>query len=465
MLSGKEQDGLGPSQQPSLLELAFVFLKLGTIAFGGPAAHIAMMEDEFVRRRQWITAADFLDRVGAANLLPGPSSTEVAIFIGHAKRGWAGLLVAGCCFIIPAAGLVALIAAAYVRFGSLPQVAGILVAIKPVVIAIILQALWSLARTAVKTKTLACIGVISVALSAVGIAPLIVLASAGIASAAAQWLDRREHRTLLAIPAPKPALLLGATAAVAMVPVTMLRLFLSFLKIGSVVFGSGYVLLAFLRAEFIDRLHWITEKQLIDAVAVGQFTPGPVFTTATFIGYLVAGIPGAMVATLGIFLPGFLLVAVSGPLIPKLRRSPTAGVHVGWSGGRISGFDGRRGSAAWTGCDYELVHGPDLCRQRRRAHTFPRQFGLADRWGGVDWVDRAPGGPGVVILSCFCDARSSMQKCGAPEDRNDRVRVVVSEDFTKARAFLGHPFGSGLAESDAVSLPDSTQEYLVPIFS
>jgi chromate transporter len=326
MLSGKERAGHSLSQQPSLLELAFVFLKLGTIAFGGPAAHIAMMEDEFVRKRQWITAADFLDRVGAANLIPGPSSTEVAIFIGHAKRGWAGLLVAGCCFIIPAAVLVALIAAVYVRFGSLPQVAGILVAIKPVVIAIILQALWSLARTAIKTKTLACIGVISVALSGVGIAPLIILASAGIASVAARWLDRREHATLLAIPLTRPLfLLLGTTAALAIVPVTMLRLLLSFLKIGSVVFGSGYVLLAFLRAEFIDRLHWITEKQLIDAVAVGQFTPGPVFTTATFIGYLVAGIPGAVVATLGIFLPGFLLVVVSGPLIPKIRRSPTAG--------------------------------------------------------------------------------------------------------------------------------------------
>jgi chromate transporter len=326
MVSGKEQAGLSSSQQPSLLELAFVFLKLGTIAFGGPAAHIAMMQDEFVRRRQWITAEEFLDRVGAANLIPGPSSTEVAIFIGHARRSWAGLLVAGCCFIIPAAVLVALIAAVYVRFGSLPQVAGILVAIKPVVIAIILQALWSLARIAVKTKSLACIGVISVALSAVGIAPLIILASAGIASVAAQWLNRRQHATLLAIPLSRPlSLLLGATAAVAMIPVSLLRLFLSFLKIGSVVFGSGYVLLAFLRAEFIGRLHWITEKQLIDAVAVGQFTPGPVFTTATFIGYLVAGIPGAVVATLGIFLPGFLLVAVSGPLIPKLRRSPTAG--------------------------------------------------------------------------------------------------------------------------------------------
>jgi chromate transporter len=306
--------------------LALVFLKLGTIAFGGPAAHIAMMEDEFVRKRQWITQEDFLDRLGAANLIPGPSSTELAIFIGHSKRGWAGLLVAGCCFIIPAAVLVALIAAVYVRFGSLPQVAGILYAIKPVVIAIILQALWSLARTATKTKVLAFVGVISIVLNAIGIAPLIVLAIAGIASVAPLWLKRRVHPTLSAIPlSGQFALLSGATAAVAVVPVSMLRLFLSFLKIGSVVFGSGYVLLAFLRAEFVDHLHWITEKQLIDAVAVGQFTPGPVFTTATFIGYLVAGTLGAVVATLGIFLPGFFLVAVSGPLIPKLRRSPMAG--------------------------------------------------------------------------------------------------------------------------------------------
>jgi chromate transporter len=317
---------LGYNRQPSLSRLALVFLKLGTIAFGGPAAHIAMMEDEFVRKRQWITEADFLDRLAAASLIPGPSSTEVAIFIGHSKRGRAGLLVAGCCFIIPAAVMVATIAALYVRFGSLPQVAGILYGIKPAVIAIVLQALWSLARTAVKTKVLAAIGVISIVLNAIGMAPLVVLAIAAIASGAAVWLERREGSMLLAIPlSGRSALLTGATAAVAIAPVSTLRLFLSFLKIGSVVFGSGYVLLAFLRAEFIDHLHWLTEKQLIDAVAVGQFTPGPVFTTATFIGYVVAGIPGAVAATLGIFLPGFLFVAVSGPLLPKLRRSLMAG--------------------------------------------------------------------------------------------------------------------------------------------
>jgi chromate transporter len=213
-----------------------------------------------------------------------------------------------------------------VRFGSLPQVAGILYAIKPAVIAIILQALWRLARTATKTKLLTAIGVIAVVLNAFGIAPLIVLVIAGTASGAALWFKKQEAVKLSAISlSGRFVLLSGATAVVVAAPVSMLRLFFSFFKIGSVVFGSGYVLLAFLRTEFINHLHWLTEKQLIDAVAVGQFTPGPLFTTATFIGYLVAGIPGALVATLGIFLPGFLLVAVSGPLIPKLRRSPMAG--------------------------------------------------------------------------------------------------------------------------------------------
>ncbi|HTA22007.1 MAG TPA: chromate efflux transporter [Terriglobales bacterium] len=316
-----------PQAQVPLAELALVFLKLGTIAFGGPPAHIAMMQDEFVRKRQWITEADFLDRLGAANLIPGPSSTEVAIFIGHAKRGWVGLLVAGCCFIVPAAVMVTLIATLYVRFGSLPQFTGILYAIKAAVIGVIVQALWSLARTAAKTNLLALIGIIAVVLSAMGMAPLIVLAIGGAASGVAFWFKKREAAfsavSLVRGLALRLAFLLGTAAALA-VPVSLLRLFLSFLKIGSVVFGSGYVLLAFLRAEFVSHLHWLTEKQLIDAVAVGQFTPGPVFTTATFIGYLVAGIPGAVVATVGVFVPGFVFVALSGRMIPKLRRSPLA---------------------------------------------------------------------------------------------------------------------------------------------
>jgi chromate transporter len=312
-----------PHSQPSLAELAFVFLKLGTIAFGGPAAHIAMMQDEFVRKRQWITQADFLDRLGAANLIPGPSSTEVAIFIGHAKRGWAGLVVAGCCFIIPAAVMVTLIAAVYVRYGSLPQVAGILYAIKAAVIGVIVQALWSLGRTATKTKLLAFIGVVAIVLSAIGVAPLMVIAIAGAASGAAFWVKKPGVAPSGGGFSGKLALFAGM-AAVAAAPVSLLRLFLSFLKIGSVVFGSGYVLLAFLRAEFVNHLGWLTEKQLIDAVAVGQFTPGPVFTTATFIGYLVAGIPGAVVATVGVFVPGFIFVALSGRMLPKIRRSPLA---------------------------------------------------------------------------------------------------------------------------------------------
>jgi len=300
-------------------------LKLGTIVFGGPAAHIAMMEDEFLRKRHWITEAEFLDRLAAASLIPGPSSTEVAIFIGQLKRGWAGLIVAGCCFIIPAAVVITLIAAVHVGFGSLPRVAGVLYGIKPAVIAIILQALWSLARTATKTKLLAIIGLTAIVLNGVGIAPLVVLAIAGIASGGWLWAKRNRSAALAAIPlSGRFALLAGTAAARASAPITMLRLFFSFLKIGSMVFGSGYVLLAFLRDEFVDRLHWLSEKQLMDAVAVGQFTPGPVFTTGTFIGYLVAGIPGALVATVGIFVPGFVLVAISGSLRPMLRRSALA---------------------------------------------------------------------------------------------------------------------------------------------
>jgi chromate transporter len=312
----------------SLGELALAFLKLGTIAFGGPAAHLAMMEEEFVRRRRWITQAEFLDRMAAANLIPGPSSTETTIFIGQLKRGWRGLIVAGTCFLLPAAVIVSLIAWAYVRYGALPQVAGMLYAIKPVVVAIVIQALWKLSKTGVRTKILAAIAALAVVLNLFGLGPILVLLIAGTISAAALWLKMKMRMksgpvavSLGALPKFfAAAMVTAATAAV--LPFTLWRLFLSFLKIGSVIFGSGYVLLAFLQSEFVERLHWLTEKQLIDAVAVGQFTPGPVFTTATFIGYILGGWLGAIVATVGIFLPGFLLVAASGPLIPRIRRSP-----------------------------------------------------------------------------------------------------------------------------------------------
>jgi chromate transporter len=312
----------------SLAEIALVFLKLGTIAFGGPAAHLAMMEEEFVRRRRWITHTDFLDRLATANLIPGPSSTEVAIFIGQLKRGWRGLIVAGCCFIIPAALIVSVIAWVYVRFGSLPKVEGVLSAIKPAVVAIVIQALGKLGRTGIRTPLLALIAALAAMLSLMGLSPVLVLILAGLLSASNLAL---KNRLLLSVAFPRIVLApkflyraLAVSALGAAVPVALSRLFLSFLKIGSLIFGSGYVLLAFLQTEFVEHLHWLTDKQLIDAVAVGQFTPGPVFTTATFIGYIVAGWRGAVVATVGIFLPGFLLVAISGPLIPRLRRSASA---------------------------------------------------------------------------------------------------------------------------------------------
>ncbi len=313
----------------SLGEIALVFLKLGTIAFGGPAAHLAMMEEEFVRRRHWITHAEFLDRLATANLIPGPSSTEVAIFVGQLKGGWPGLIVAGGCFIIPAAAIVSALAWAYVRFGSLPKVEGTLSAIKPAVVAIVVHALWKLGRTGVPTVLLAGIAALAAALNLWGVSPVLVLVFAGLAAASARAIKTRAAG---ALGVPKAAALTKILAAVlptvaagAAFPVGLGRLFVSFLKIGSVVFGSGYVLLAFLRTEFVEHLHWLTAKQLLDAVAVGQFTPGPLFTTATFIGYVVAGWRGAVVATVGVFLPGFLLVAVSGPLILHLRRSPVAG--------------------------------------------------------------------------------------------------------------------------------------------
>ena len=315
-------------RQVSLGEIAFVFLKLGTIAFGGPAAHLAMMEEEFVRRRHWITHAEFLDRLATANLIPGPSSTEVAIFVGQLKRGWRGLIVAGCCFIIPAAVMVSVIAWAYVRFGSLPRVEGVFYALKPAVVAIVIQALGKLARTGLRTSSLVVIAALAAVLNVVGVSPVIVLLFAGVLSIATLSMKNR-LLTVGGLPklAMSPKAMAGAFTAVAFSTVfhsALVKLFVSFLKIGSVVFGSGYVLLAFLRSEFVEHLHWLTERQLIDAVAVGQFTPGPVFTTATFIGFIVAGWAGAVVATVGIFLPGFLLVAVSGPLIPKLRKSALA---------------------------------------------------------------------------------------------------------------------------------------------
>jgi chromate transporter len=314
----------GGETRTELKELAVVFLKLGTIAFGGPAAHIAMMDHEIVRRRKWLTREEFLDLLGATNLIPGPNSTEMAIHIGYRRGGWRGLVVAGSCFILPAALMVTVIAWSYVRFGKLPQVEGILYAVKPVVIAVVAQALWALSRSAIKTWTLALAGVVVVALNFAGINELLLLFATGVAICVLSgFVDKKQigMRQILwwFSSAMNGAALTIATETTAF---GLWPLFGFFLKVGSVLFGSGYVLLAFLRADLVERWHWLTESQLIDAIAVGQVTPGPVFTTATFIGYFLGGLPGALVATLGIFLPAFLFVAISGPLLPRMRQSP-----------------------------------------------------------------------------------------------------------------------------------------------
>jgi chromate transporter len=318
--------GIGRTEatpRAKLSELALVFLRLGFTAFGGPAAHIAIMENEFVRRRPWLSSERFLDLLGAANLIPGPSSTELAIFIGYEQAGWLGLMIGGMCFILPAALMVTVLAWAYVRFGAIPQVAGILYGIKPVVIAVVAQALWGLAPKAIKKSFwLGALGLLACVAFALDAGALLVLLGGGVASVLASRLANRKDAVHALAPSILGGLAAGGASVVA--PMSLVALFLTFLKVGAVVFGSGYVLLAFLQADLVDRLHWLTEAQLLDAVAVGQVTPGPVFTTATFIGYVIARGWGAVLATVGIFLPGFVLVALTRPLIARVRRSPIA---------------------------------------------------------------------------------------------------------------------------------------------
>jgi chromate transporter len=320
----------------SLSRLALFFLRLGTTAFGGPAAHIAMMQDEVVKRRRWVPREKFLDLLGAANLIPGPSSTEMAIFIGYLCEGWKGLLLAGVCFIVPATVMVLAIAWAYVQYGNLPQVASLLYGIKPVVIAVVLQALLSLGRTAVKNKFLGVLAVVAVILNFLGINPLVLLFGTGLIAGLRQGFihDWRSNRRPMLIMLLVSGCFLSAVYFASGFHSTgkaefgLPALFLFFVKIGSVVFGSGYVLLAFLQADLVDHWHWLTTTQLLDAIAIGQVTPGPVFTTATFIGYLLAGVPGGLIATAGIFLPSFIFVAVGSLIIPLLRKSIIAGAFL-----------------------------------------------------------------------------------------------------------------------------------------
>lgn len=314
-------------RRTSLVELALLFLRLGSTAFGGPAAHIAMMQVEVVTRRRWLSDEQFLDLVGAANLIPGPNSTELAIHIGWARRRWAGLAIAGVAFIAPAAVLAGVLGWAYVRFGAVPAVGWLLYGVKPAMLGVIVQAIATLASKAARTTPRRALAGAAVLAAALGAHELLVLLGAGLIAmlAARPWRAVEEQRGASRSFAPWLALSATATVPTAL---SLPSLFGVFAKIGSVLFGSGYVLLAFLRADLVERLGWLTEAQLMDAVTVGQITPGPVFTTATFIGYLLQGPSGAAVATAGIFLPAFVFVALSGPLVPRLRRSRWAGAFL-----------------------------------------------------------------------------------------------------------------------------------------
>lgn len=344
--------------------LAALFLRLGATAFGGPAAHISMMEHEVVARRGWMTRADFLDLLGATNLAPGPTSTKLALFIGYARGGWPGFFLAGLGFVLPSTLIVTAFAWAYVRFGSLPAVPHFLAGIKPVVLALIVQALVGLGRAAMKTRFLLVLGLAAFcAAFFVHEIPLLVVAGGlstgvtvfedllgkgkrgGAAETSPPRADGAERNapskkilssppsSPLPSPPSKKSLFLPLSFSLPLLPAaissfSLSSLFLFFLKTGAVLFGSGYVLLAFLRADLVERWHWLTNAQLLDAVAVGQFTPGPLSSTATFIGYLLGGLPGAAVATLGIFLPSFAFVALMGPFVHRLRRSRPLGAFL-----------------------------------------------------------------------------------------------------------------------------------------
>ncbi|MGO8950073.1 MAG: chromate efflux transporter [Ktedonobacterales bacterium] len=346
-----------PLTQPPpdrLSEVARVFLTFGFTAFGGPAAHIAMMRRELVQRRHWVTEERFLDLLGLSNVIPGPSSTELAIYLGYERAGWRGLVVAGTMFILPAVGIVLFLAWLYTQLGTLPQFGWAFYGIKPVIIAIIVQALVGLARTAVKTPLLAVMGLLAFAVYLLTNNPILVIFGIGLVVMllvnSARWWKQRKSKPSASAAGTEALLwltflrqgmgqtagrvprILTLAATLAVPAVGLLPIFLTFLKIGFVTYGSGYTLLAFLRSDVVTNTHWITDTQLINAVAIGQFTPGPVFTTATFIGYLIAGVPGALVATLGIFLPSFILVALVYPLGSRIRQSP-------WLSGFLDGVN------------------------------------------------------------------------------------------------------------------------------
>ena len=346
----------GRSPEGTLSEVSKLFLRLGATAFGGPAAHISIMHDEVVKRRKWLSDQQFLDLIGATNLIPGPNSTEMAIHLGYMRAGWPGLIVAGSCFIGPAMVIVMLCSWLYVTYGRLPEAEWFLYGVKPVIIAVIMQALWNLGRKAVKGAATGIVGAGVIVAYFLGFNEIMLLVLAGIIVMIIR--NRRRLTTasfrgfLLTLP-----LLPTVSATGIATGFSFSVLFWKFLKIGSVLYGSGYVLLAFLRADFVERLGWLTDQQLIDAIAIGQVTPGPVFTTATFIGYLLGRIPAALLATLAIFLPSFLFVAISNPIIPKMRRSALIG---GLLDGVNAGSLGLMAAVTWQLGRASLVDWPTI---------------------------------------------------------------------------------------------------------
>lgn len=302
-----------------LTEVAKVFFKLGLIAFGGPAAHIAMMEEEVVTKRKWMPRQHFLDLVGATNLIPGPNSTEMTMHCGYERAGYKGLFVAGICFIFPAVVFTGILAYLYTTYGEVPAIEPFLYGIKPAVLAIILNAIYKLGKKALKNWQLGAIGIIVIIASFLGVNEISAILGAGVLGLI--WFGMINNPSKVKNLIPFSFIIFAQNISP---HISSSKLFLVFLKIGSVLFGSGYVLVAYLDGELVEKLGWLTKPQLLDAIAIGQFTPGPVLSTATFIGYQVNGLSGAVAATLGIFLPSFFFVLILNPIVPKLRKSKLA---------------------------------------------------------------------------------------------------------------------------------------------
>ncbi|MCB0568070.1 MAG: chromate efflux transporter [Phaeodactylibacter sp.] len=314
---------LYPALSHRLREITALFLKLGVFAFGGPAAHIAMMEEEVVQKRKWMGQQHFLDLVGATSLIPGPNSTEMTMHCGHERGGAYGLFIAGASFILPAVLITGGLAYLYVEYGQLPQVEPLLFGIKPAVLAVILSAVIKLGGKALKSVQLGVLGALAALAVLLGLSEVFAILGAGLLGLALHGLLRPGGAKMLI---PWPLLLFQAVPVAA--SASLGKLFLTFLKIGSILFGSGYVLVAYLDGELVQKLGWLTRPELLDAIAIGQFTPGPVLSTATFVGYQILGFWGAIVATLGIFLPSFLFVWLLNPLVPKIRESEAAGAFL-----------------------------------------------------------------------------------------------------------------------------------------